>query len=117
MHPDFALTAPRVRAAVARAVGPSAGSAPEHLPVARLAGHASMRSYWRVGAAPASWVVMVSPPGAGPEELGRGGRPDGRWRGPRRRGREGRWRRDRGALDLLAGGAGPRVDAPGGRRL
>ena len=75
MHPDFAVTAPRVRAAVARAVGPAAGPAPEHLPVTRLAGHASLRSYWRVGAAPASWVVMVMPPGAGPEEITSGGRP------------------------------------------
>jgi aminoglycoside/choline kinase family phosphotransferase len=43
--------------------------------VVRLAGHASMRSYWRVGEYPASWVVMVMPPGAGPEEITKGGRP------------------------------------------
>ena len=71
MHPDHAATAPRARAAVARATGAAA----DHLPVTRLAGHASMRSYWRVGAAPASWVVMVMPPGAGPEEITKGGRP------------------------------------------
>jgi aminoglycoside/choline kinase family phosphotransferase len=68
---DFAATAPRVRAAVARATGRDAA----HLPVVRLAGHASMRSYWRVGAPPASHVVMVMPPGAGPEEITKGGRP------------------------------------------
>jgi aminoglycoside/choline kinase family phosphotransferase len=43
--------------------------------VKRLAGHASMRSYWRVGAAPASWVVMVMPADAGPEEVTAGGPP------------------------------------------
>ena len=41
----------RVRRAVERATGrPAAG-----LPVRRLAGHASLRSYWRVGTRPASW--------------------------------------------------------------
>ena len=48
---------------------------PGALPVRRLAGHASMRSYWRVGVPPASLVVMVMPPGAGPEEVTKGGRP------------------------------------------
>jgi aminoglycoside/choline kinase family phosphotransferase len=38
-------------------------------PVTRLAGHASMRSYWRVGEFPRSLVVMVMPPGAKPEEV------------------------------------------------
>ncbi|HET9551579.1 MAG TPA: phosphotransferase [Anaeromyxobacteraceae bacterium] len=71
MSQDHAATAPRVRAAVARATGREAA----HLPVTRLAGHASMRSYWRVGAFPASHVVMVMPPGAGPEEVTKGGRP------------------------------------------
>ena len=71
MSQDHATTEPRVRAAVARATGREASG----LPVKRLAGHASMRSYWRVGAAPASWVVMVMPPGAGPEEVTKGGRP------------------------------------------
>jgi aminoglycoside/choline kinase family phosphotransferase len=71
MSQDHAATAPRVRAAVARATGRDA----THLPVTRLAGHASMRSYWRVGAFPASHVVMVMPPGAGPEEVTKGGRP------------------------------------------
>ena len=54
-----AATEPRVRAAVERATGRPAGA----LPVRRLAGHASMRSYWRVGTFPASQVVMVMPPG------------------------------------------------------
>jgi N-acetylmuramate 1-kinase len=71
MHPDYALTAPRVRDAVQRATGREAAQ----LPVVRLAGHASMRSYWRVGAPPDSLVVMVMPPGAGPEEITRGGPP------------------------------------------
>lgn len=71
MSQDHASTEPRVRAAVARATGRETSA----LPVRRLAGHASMRSYWRVGAAPASWVVMVMPPGAGPEEVTKGGRP------------------------------------------
>jgi len=61
----------RVRAAVARATGRSADSAP----VRRLAGHASLRSYWRVGRHPDSLVVMVLPPGAGAEEATRGGPP------------------------------------------
>ncbi len=61
----------RVRAAVARAMGRDADGAP----VRRLAGHASMRSYWRVGAAPGSLVVMVLPPDARPEEVTKGGKP------------------------------------------
>jgi aminoglycoside/choline kinase family phosphotransferase len=70
MSQDHA-TEQRVRDAVARATG-----RPAHgLPVTRLAGHASMRSYWRVGAAPASQVVMVMPVGAAPEEVTAGGRP------------------------------------------
>ena len=64
-------TEQRVRDAVARATGRDASA----LPVNRLAGHASLRSYWRVGTAPASWVVMVMPAGAGPEEVTAGGRP------------------------------------------
>jgi len=64
-------TEQRVRDAVSRATGAGARS----LPVKRLAGHASMRSYWRVGTPPASWVVMVMPTGAGPEEVTSGGRP------------------------------------------
>ncbi len=63
---------PRVREAVARATGRDSTAAP----VKRLAGHASMRSYWRVGAPPASQVVMVIPPGAKPEEVTKGGRPE-----------------------------------------
>jgi aminoglycoside/choline kinase family phosphotransferase len=42
------------------------------LPVTRLAGHASMRSYWRIGAPPRSHVVMVMPPDAKPEEVTKG---------------------------------------------
>ena len=59
----------RVRGAVSRATGREASGEP----VVRLAGHASMRSYWRVGRAPASRVVMVMPPNAKPEEVTKGG--------------------------------------------
>jgi len=61
-----------VRQAVERAEGWSV----ENLPVVRLAGHASMRSYWRIGLPPASRVVMVMPPGAKPEEVTQGGPPE-----------------------------------------
>jgi N-acetylmuramate 1-kinase len=71
MTQEHAHTEQRVRGAVQRATGREAGA----LPVRRLAGHASMRSYWRVGAWPDSLVVMVMPPGAGPEEVTKGGRP------------------------------------------
>jgi aminoglycoside/choline kinase family phosphotransferase len=83
-------TEARVRGAVARATGRDAGA----LAVKRLAGHASARSYWRVGtfdprawpprdaagralapAARPSHVVMVMPPGAKPEEVTKGGPP------------------------------------------
>jgi aminoglycoside/choline kinase family phosphotransferase len=64
-------TEARVRQAVARATGRDAASAP----VRRLAGHASLRSYWRVGVPPASSVVMVLPPDAKPEEVTKGGPP------------------------------------------
>jgi aminoglycoside/choline kinase family phosphotransferase len=65
-------TEARVRAAVGRALGRPAGAAP----VRRLAGHASLRSYWRVGGVGGSHVVMVMPPGAGPEEATSGARPE-----------------------------------------
>jgi aminoglycoside/choline kinase family phosphotransferase len=79
----------RVRGAVARATGRD----PSRSPVRRLAGHASMRSYWRVGTPATSWpprdgggaelalprhpshVVMVMPPDAKPEEITKGGAP------------------------------------------
>jgi len=64
-------TEARVRAAAARATGRAAGA----LPVRRLAGHASMRSYWRVGTFPDSLVVMVLPDDARPEEVTKGGPP------------------------------------------
>ena len=64
-------TVERARGAVSRASGRDASGEP----VKRLAGHASMRSYWRVGTAPASHVVMVMPPDAKPEEVTKGGRP------------------------------------------
>jgi N-acetylmuramate 1-kinase len=64
-------TVERVRGAVSRATGRDASSEP----VRRLAGHASMRSYWRVGTPPAAQVVMVMPPDAKPEEVTKGGRP------------------------------------------
>jgi aminoglycoside/choline kinase family phosphotransferase len=69
---DMETTERRVRDAVARATGADAGA----MPVKRLAGHASARSYWRVGAPPASQVVMVMPPDAKPEEVTKGARPD-----------------------------------------
>jgi aminoglycoside/choline kinase family phosphotransferase len=62
-------TEQRVRGAVARATGRDCSA----LPVKRLAGHASMRSYWRVGTPPDAEVVMVMPPGAAPEEVTSGG--------------------------------------------
>jgi hypothetical protein len=61
----------RVRGAVSRTTGRDASTAP----VRRLAGHASMRSYWRVGSPPGSFVVMVMPPDARPEEVTSGGPP------------------------------------------
>ena len=66
-----ATTERRVREVVARATGRDTA----RVPVTRLAGHASLRSYWRVGAPPGSRVVMVLPPGAGSEEVTRGGPP------------------------------------------
>ncbi len=64
-------TVERARGAVSRASGRDASAEP----VKRLAGHASMRSYWRVGTPPASQVVMVMPPDARSEEVTKGGRP------------------------------------------
>ncbi|HSM93070.1 MAG TPA: phosphotransferase [Anaeromyxobacteraceae bacterium] len=68
---DGDLTEARVRSAVARATGRDASA----WSVRRLAGHASMRSYWRVGAPPDSLVVMVLPADARPEEVTKGGPP------------------------------------------
>ncbi len=65
------VTEGRVREAVRRATGRDTSSEP----VLRLAGHASMRSYWRVGSSGGSVVVMVLPPGGRPEEITKGGRP------------------------------------------
>jgi aminoglycoside/choline kinase family phosphotransferase len=64
-------TEARARDAVRRITGRDASGEP----VARLAGHASLRSYWRVGAPPRSLVVMVLPPGGRPEEVTKGGAP------------------------------------------
>ncbi len=64
-------TEARLREAVRRATGRDAS----HAAVKRLAGHASLRSYWRVGTPPESLVVMVQPPGARPEEVTKGGVP------------------------------------------
>ena len=64
-------TEQRVRGAVARATGRDTHAEP----VERLAGHASMRSYWRVGTPPASHVVMVLPADVRPEEVTKGGAP------------------------------------------
>jgi hypothetical protein len=58
-------TEARVREAVEKITGRDAARAP----VRRLAGHASMRSYWRVGAPPESLVVMVLPAERKPEEV------------------------------------------------
>ena len=89
MDASAAGTEERVRRAVERATGRSAAGRA----VRRLAGHASLRSYWRVGTWPAAWpprdqdgielgapmhpshVVMVLPPEAGPEEATKGGDP------------------------------------------
>ncbi len=64
-------TEARVRDAVQRVTGWDASRAP----VCRLAGHASMRSYWRVGVPPESHVVMVLPADRKPEEVTKGGAP------------------------------------------
>ncbi len=64
-------TEARVRAAVQEVTGRDASRAP----VRRLAGHASMRSYWRVGVPPESHVVMVLPAERKPEEVTKGGAP------------------------------------------
>ncbi len=66
-----ATTAARAREVVARATGWDLRAAP----VKRIAGHASLRSYWRVGVPPRSQVVMVLPPDAKPEEVTKGGPP------------------------------------------
>ena len=48
------------------------------LPVVRLAGHASVRSYWRVGGAGRhSVVVMAMPPDAPSDEISKEGHPRG----------------------------------------
>jgi len=61
----------RVRGAVTRATGKDASG----WPVARMAGHASLRSYWRVGTPPGSRVVMVMPENARSEEATSGAAP------------------------------------------
>ncbi|HEX9050470.1 MAG TPA: phosphotransferase [Anaeromyxobacter sp.] len=66
-------TEARVRAAVSRATGRDASRAP----VRRLAGHASMRGYWRVGTPPESQVVMVLPAERKAEEVTKGAAPAG----------------------------------------
>lgn len=60
-------------AQVEKATGRSLGTAP----VLKLKGDASNRSYYRVGAAPDSWVAMVMPPDAGKksEEASKGDAP------------------------------------------
>lgn len=49
---------PQLRSHVEKATGRSIGDAPVH----KLKGEASSRTYYRVGAAPESWVLMVMPP-------------------------------------------------------
>ena len=61
-----------VAALVERATGVAAG----RISVERRAGHASVRTYWRArwdDGGPASALVMVLPPDAPPEEIGKGG--------------------------------------------
>jgi len=60
-----------VRGAVTRATGKDASG----WPVRRMAGHASLRSYWRVGTPPDSRVVMVMPENARSEEATSGAAP------------------------------------------
>jgi len=62
-----------LRAQVEKATGVACGSAV----VKKLKGDASNRSYWRVGAPPQSWVVMVMPPDASKksEEASKGDAP------------------------------------------
>ncbi len=69
------MSDPQTEARVRHAVGRATGDDWSRAPVRRLAGHASMRSYWRVGVPPASQVVMVLPADAGPEEITKGGAP------------------------------------------
>jgi aminoglycoside/choline kinase family phosphotransferase len=69
------MTDPATEARVREVVGRATGAETTRAPVRRLAGHASMRSYWRVGAPPASHVVMVMPPDGKPEEVTKGGPP------------------------------------------
>jgi N-acetylmuramate 1-kinase len=60
-------------AQVEQAVGRSIGD----VPVLKLKGDASNRSYYRVGTSPQSWVLMVMPPGAATksEEVSKGAPP------------------------------------------
>jgi len=69
------MTDPRTEARVRDAVRRATGRETSAAKVTRLAGHASMRSYWRVGAPPDALVVMVLPPDARPEEVTKGGPP------------------------------------------
>ncbi|MBI3182574.1 MAG: phosphotransferase [Myxococcales bacterium] len=57
-------------------IAETTGVSSSHSPVKKLKGDASNRSYYRVGAPPSSYVVMVMPPDAGrSEEATRGGPP------------------------------------------
>jgi aminoglycoside/choline kinase family phosphotransferase len=67
---DDGVTRERLLELVRRATGQE----PDGRPVVRLAGHASLRTYWRVGElGTGSVVVMVLPQSAPAEEIGRGG--------------------------------------------
>ncbi len=66
---------PETEACVRQAAARTRGGDWSAAPVRRLAGHASMRSYWRVGSPGASLVVMVMPPDGKPEEITKGGVP------------------------------------------
>lgn len=53
-----------LEAALRDQVGQAVGRPVPHAPIKKLKGDASNRSYYRVGVAPESWVVMVMPPDA-----------------------------------------------------
>src|SRR4030042_152216 len=57
---------PQTEAPVRGAPALASGQDWSGAPVRRLAGHASMRSYWRVGSPPASLVVVGMSPHAQP---------------------------------------------------
>jgi aminoglycoside/choline kinase family phosphotransferase len=72
MNPADHSSEERIAALVERATGVAAG----RITVERRAGHASVRTYWRArwdDRGPSSAVVMVLPPDAPPDEIGKDG--------------------------------------------